>query len=137
MKKNLKQTLHGKKLKATPTRLKILELFSKNACSPISAENIQTKLKKYRLDLATIYRNLIAFEKFGLIKKIELQQKADYFELAGHHHHHIICKKCGQIEKFSQCNLESLKNNLLRHSKNFDTVTDHSLEFFGLCRQCK
>lgn len=137
MKFDAKKSLRVAKLKITPTREKILALFSDQNCSPVSAELILSKLKKEKVDQATIYRNLQSFEKTGIIKKVSLQQKADHYELANHHHHHIICKKCGGIEGFDNCNLKSLKKTVLKNSKAFSSISDHSLEFFGECDNCK
>jgi Fe2+ or Zn2+ uptake regulation protein len=137
MKFDVKASLKKAGFKVTPTREEILKLFSTHNCSPISAEDILLKLKKEKIDRATIYRNLQSFEKAGIIKKVSLQQKADYYELANHHHHHIICKTCGDIEGFKNCNLDSLKKTVLKNSKAFGSITDHSLEFFGECDNCR
>jgi ABC-2 type transport system ATP-binding protein len=50
------------------------------------------------------------------------------------HHHHIICNNCNKLVdvKIKEVTL----NKKLLHKLGFAKVTDHSLEFFGICRSC-
>ena len=128
--------LKEKGFKVTPTRLLILDSFSVG-CNPLNAEDIFKSLKKSKINLVTIYRTLTSFEEEGILKRIDLHKDSAYYELADHHHHHIICTDCGLIESLGDCNEASLSKSALKKSKKFQTVSQHSLEFFGVCRECK
>jgi len=52
------------------------------------------------------------------------------------HHHHIVCEQCGALEDIENCNQVSLQKEILKHSKSFKVINSHSLEFFGICKNC-
>ena len=122
-------------LKITPTRKLVLGVFSTD-CEPINAEFICNKLKSKDINLVTIYRNLSSFERSGIIARVDLRKESVYYELSNHHHHHVVCTKCGRTEGFEDCNVETISRNVLRRFPLFDTISQHSLELFGLCRPC-
>lgn len=132
---DLKEVIRQAGFKATPGRLAILGIFSED-CGALCAEDIHTRIGKTKVDYVTVYRTLESFEKAGLIKKVFLRKQAAYYERAGHHHHHIVCTSCGTVEQFDSCGVEALSKNIIAISKQFATVTDHSLEFFGMCNRC-
>jgi Fur family ferric uptake transcriptional regulator len=121
--------------KVTSPRISILKSFSGD-CTPMSAEVIHKKLKNSKIDLVTVYRTLASFEKGGIVKRVDLHKDSAYYELASHHHHHIICKECGLVEGFDQCNVQQLSKSALQSSSKFKTIESHSLEFFGICKNC-
>lgn len=131
-------------LKATPTRLALLSAFPDD-CKPVNAEFLIKKLsgKKttHATDQATVYRNLTAFEKASLIRRIDLHKDSTYYEIVhkdghDHHHHHIICTACGLIEGFEICMTDSIMKSALSTSMKFESIKDHSLELFGICVSC-
>jgi Fe2+ or Zn2+ uptake regulation protein len=115
--------------KLTKPREEILTVIY-NAQRPLTADEIKSQLKK--IEKATLYRALEFFTKFRLILKIDLGKDAAFYEMNDSHHHHIICKKCGDIEEFEACELP----NPMISSKKFSFINDHSLEFFGKCKNC-
>ncbi len=127
--------LKENKLKVTLARQLILKEFLAD-CALIDAEFLFKRLKKDKIDQATIYRTLKTFENIGLIKKVERRQEAFCFELVGHHHHHIICNDCGLVEPITDCYLEPLITKTLNQSKSFSCVKDHNFELFGVCLKC-
>lgn len=128
--------LKANKLKMTPTRLAILEVFSAD-CKPVNAEYIFEKLKKQMINLVTIYRTLASFEKVGILKLVDLHKDSAFYELGAHHHHHIVCEKCGCVESFDDCDIKELSKKVLKNSSKFKEINQHSLEFFGVCKKCK
>jgi Fe2+ or Zn2+ uptake regulation protein len=135
MKHEITHILKDAGLKITPIRLSILEQFS-GECKPLNADQVFIKCKKGNTNLATVYRTLVSFENAGILRRIDLHKDSVFYELTQHHHHHIICTDCGSVESFEGCNIKSLTKNVLAHSSKFDSVTNHSLEFFGVCKLC-
>ncbi|MEQ1500524.1 MAG: Fur family transcriptional regulator [Parcubacteria group bacterium] len=135
----MREILKEKGYKATPARLAILDIFSKNKM-PLNAEVIYKtilKIKKLRkINEATIYRTLLSLEESGILKKINLRKDSSYFELNNDHHHHIVCTKCDEIEDFENQELEKIIGRVVGKSSKFKNIKEHSLELFGVCRMC-
>ncbi len=123
-------------LKQTKPRLGILESL-KRAAKPVDVRYLENYLKekKIKVDQATIYRILTLFSQKGLVKKIELKEGKFRYEITGSDHHHIICESCGKIDDISDCSLESIEKDIAK-KKGF-SIKSHSLEFYGLCKNCK
>ncbi len=123
--------------RATQPRLAVLSALEK-AKYPLSIKEIIRRVSKTRIDQVTIYRILEAFKKAGLVAQVDFQHGRAYYELKDviHDHHHIICMGCKRIEDFVGCEYEKLVGKALKQTKGFATITEHSLELFGLCRSC-
>jgi Fur family ferric uptake transcriptional regulator len=74
----------------------------------------------------------------GLVRSVALHERSRRYEAAtdGMHRHRAVCRRCGRIESFQPktCGLSRIEEGI-RRTLGFD-VTDHSLEFFGSCREC-
>src|SRR5580698_3348380 len=94
-------TLRKAGLKATPSRLAILELFRKSK-HPLAAQEIidsvplhTGKPRKGKSDPATIYRTLKSLNAKGIIHPIDLRHNHAHYELTDiAEHHHLICLEC-------------------------------------------
>ena len=127
-----KQQLKTGGLKITAARLDLLDSL-KHAKKPLSVKEIARDLGGS--DLVTLYRNIESLENLGVIKQINLKDRQSYYELAGgRHHHHLVCTSCGKLADVEITELDLKPNFLKNHG--FAKVTDHSLEFFGLCNSC-
>lgn len=138
MVKDFKSILKEKGFKITNTRLDILGIFS-NDCKPINAEYIYKKLKNKSVNLVTIYRTLFSFEIAGILKRANLNQESIFYELVeDHHHHHIICLKCKKVSNFDGCKKDAdlLIRKALKQNKDFNSISHHSFDLFGICRKC-
>jgi Fur family ferric uptake transcriptional regulator len=124
--------LHG--LKATPQRLTVLSLLAK-AKKPVSIAELQKKASS--LDNVTLYRSLETLVENSLARPVDLRHGHTDYELTTdrEHHHHIVCEKCGAIEDFEWCPEPALEKKILKNTS-FAKLTDHSVEFFGLCKKC-
>lgn len=133
-----KEKLHEFGYKATPARLLILNALQKSK-SPLSAQIIIDKIRK-SVDPATVYRTLKTLKKEGIIRPIDFRHNHSHYELdtdqKKKHHHHLICTKCGSIEDISYCDIELLEEIVMRKSKLFNYINEHSLEFYGFCNKC-
>ncbi len=124
-------------LKITAPRKAILQAFV-GEHGPFTAEEIHTIITKRVCDLATVYRTLGSLEEAGILKRCDFKDSLARYELAepGHaHHHHIICNKCRRIEIIED---HEVAHELDRLGKKMGYAeVSHSLEFFGICPQCR
>ena len=132
----MNKLLYDAGYKTTPGRLAILELLEKSK-KPLGIAKITRGLRGKKLDPVTVYRVLDVLEKVGLVRKVDLRHgHADYEFAATDDHHHLVCVRCGRIEDFKGCDLDSLARKAIRDSNKFAKITQHSLEFFGTCKVC-
>ena len=122
--------------KVTPARLAILSVLNR-AKKPLNVQQIMDRLEDKKIDTATVYRNLNTLKTSGLVLHIDFQQTHALYELATKgDHHHVVCTQCDQVEDVHNCALDHMTKEALKQS-NFASITNHSLEFFGLCKNCK
>jgi Fur family transcriptional regulator, ferric uptake regulator len=132
-----KDELRNASLKATPARLAVLKLFE-NTDKPIDVGEIIDHLKQNNIkaDPVTAFRIINLFTQKGLTRQISLNEGKFRYELAGNaEHHHFICESCGAIEDISDCNIDTVEKEI--EQKKGLLVKRHSLEFFGLCKNCQ
>jgi len=128
--------LKNKQLKKTAVRSDLLAILSENK-APCDAMELLIKLrKKYgRLNKTTVYRQLQTLTYKKILKTIELGEGKKRYELKTDHHHHLICRKCKNIEEVRLKNDLSREESIITDKYRF-RVIEHSLEFFGICRNC-
>lgn len=95
MDEKIKSLLNSKKIKITDARYMILNILS-NHNSPMNYEQIKAKMP-FSMDKATFYRNILTFEKKGLVNKFESKDRVSYYELGKGNHAHFMCEKCQKI----------------------------------------
>jgi Fur family ferric uptake transcriptional regulator len=127
---------HG--LKATPQRLLVLKLLAAQK-KPASIAELKKRAGRNKIDNVTLYRSLDSFVEKSLVRPVDLRHGHTDYELVTDpkHHHHIVCENCGKIEEFEWCPDAGLESRLLKKTSNFAKLSDHSLEFFGLCKTCE
>jgi Fe2+ or Zn2+ uptake regulation protein len=133
---NAEEKLTDCGFRVTEKRVKLLELLAK-AERPLSLEEIQKKVGKI-MDRTTLYRALESLLEKKIIKTVDFGDKDDRYELndENRHHHHIICQQCKKIEEIEDCAVEDSLLNFAKKSKQFSSIDNHSLEFFGICKDC-
>jgi Fur family ferric uptake transcriptional regulator len=125
-------------LKVTLPRLKILELLEKSKERHLSAEDIYRILLESGDDigLATVYRVLTQFEEAGLVVRHHFEGDQSVFELDhGEHHDHLLCVKCGRVEEFVDPIIEKRQQEIAKQAGY--SITDHSLNIYGICGKCQ
>lgn len=133
---NFTEILRKQGLKATPTRLAVMQALS-NCSTPLSIQDILEKVGKERMDQVTAYRILHTLDEVGVVRKIDLRQNRAYYELVPQtDHHHIICTECGKMEDVEGCVVDDMLQSTLKKSKQFTRFTKHSFEIFGVCKEC-
>jgi Fur family ferric uptake transcriptional regulator len=140
MKTSMENKQFGKMLrksgyKATGPRLTILSILKKSS-NPLSAQGIINTVGK-DIDQATVYRTLKSLRTKGIIYQIDLRHNHAHYELTDTvEHHHLICVRCGRIEDVHHCGVEEIQEKVLRISKHFSEIKQHTLEFYGVCKNC-
>lgn len=125
-------------LKATLPRVKILEIMERSSVRHLSAEDLYKALLEDGEDvgIATIYRVLTQFESAGLVTRHHFEGGISVFELnQGEHHDHILCIKCGKVEEFVDEVIEQRQKDIAE--KSGFSMTDHSLNIYGICKDCQ
>lgn len=120
-------------LRATPRRVSLLGGLQK-AHGPLSAEDLHREVRG--LDLVTVYRNLQEFVKAGIAAEVRFKDGIVRYEIAHAHHHHLVCTDCGLVEEIAACDMAPLEKRVLQGSRRFTRISEHALEFFGLCKKC-
>ncbi len=132
------QELREAGLKITLPRLKILQILESSDVHHLSAEDVYKQLiqNDEEIGLATVYRVLTQFEEAGLVIRHNFEGGHSVFELASDNHHdHIVCIKCGIVEEFID---EEIEHRQRAIAKKMDyELTDHKLNLYGLCADCR
>ncbi len=135
----MRDILKEKGYKATPARLAILDIFTKSK-APLTAEDIFKELKRNKqnkdINEATVYRTLTLLEEGKILNKVDFRKESAFFELNKEHHHHIACLRCDMVEDFKSKTIEKELGRIARGSSQFINIKEHSLELFGLCKNC-
>lgn len=134
-----KNDLKDAGLKVTLPRIKILKILEQQTDKKhFTAEMVYNILLEQgeTIGLATVYRVLTQFEQAGLVIRHHFEADSSVFELnTGEHHDHIVCMKCGKVDEFFDKIVESRQQNIA--SKLGYQLTNHSLQLYGFCSQCK
>jgi Fur family ferric uptake transcriptional regulator len=136
---NIFTLLRSNGLRLTKARRAFVGILSASR-TPLSGPHILSELSAagIRVNKTTVYRELERFQKLGIIGSMRLGDRKRYYELSSHgHHHHLVCVECAHVE-----DVDVDESGLLREERRVSrqkqfTALYHSLEFFGLCRQCQ
>lgn len=131
----------------TIPRKVILDVLSKTT-EHLSAEEIYMKVHKIypAIGLTTVYRTLELLVRTGLIYKFDFGDGRARYELSESpkgigHHHHLVCTGCGRIidyADFIEDEIELLKRTEKGLSEKYNfKITNHLIQFYGLCENCK
>ena len=132
------QELKDAGLKITLPRIKILQILESSAVHHVSAEDVYKLLLQNgeEIGLATVYRVLTQFEQAGLVTRHNFEGGHSVFELSSEtHHDHIVCVKCGRVEEFADEEIEK-RQRQVADNLGFE-LTDHNLNMYGLCPDCR
>ena len=118
-------------LKATPSRMRILEVLEHSERKHLSADDIYRELIRTKVDVgyATIYRSLTQFESAGLVIRHIFTNGPAVYELAGDEHHdHMVCLQTGKVIEFQNQRIEDLQEQIAH--KHGYTLEGHSLVLY-------
>jgi Fe2+ or Zn2+ uptake regulation protein len=128
--------LRARGLKATPQRLSLLEVLSRQH-APLALHEIHEHMEEGTANLSTLYRAVHDLQKAGLIRSVDFRHTHAHYELVTDvEHHHIICTHCGMVEEYASAFCKKVTQDAWVHSKSFASISDHSFELYGVCKQC-
>lgn len=130
--------LRSKGFRLTKARKAIVSILIKSKI-PMSAADLNDGLKGLGLHVnkTTIYREIDFLKSRQIIRELQFGDGKKRFESwPDNHHHHLVCVSCDTIEciELKGC-LEAEEKRILKEN-NFKTI-NHSLEFQGLCANCR
>jgi Fe2+ or Zn2+ uptake regulation protein len=125
------------KLKVTPRRQEIMNCLGGEQ-SYLSADEVWGRIKTRlgSIGLPTVYRILDELAVAGVITRIFLSDRKQYYFLCANqgHHHHFVCETCRRVEDLEQCGLDRVSRDIARRSGG--RVTSHILQINGICGSC-
>ncbi len=130
---SVEKALKSSKLKVTKARLAVGTALER-AGMPLKIESLFELLPE-KPDLTTIYRILEQFEKVGLVRQVDLRHGHTHYEWG--HAHHITCESCGTVFPIEEKSIEKTLHTVADKYKKEIMITDHALEFFGICKKCR
>ena len=86
------------------------------------------------MGLTTVYRNLQALVKQGLIRSRHLPNGEVLYAPVERDIHHLTCVSCGETTRLKGCPIQTTDLSK-KTSKKFELLF-HTLEYFGLCQNC-
>ncbi len=90
---------------------------------------------KSDVGLATVYRTLEVLQRIGAASAApQPHGETAYLFCAVAHHHHAVCVRCGRVDDVPCRSVTSFARSLAVDLR--FRLTQHRLEFFGLCARC-
>ena len=144
---SLRKKFKGYGYRITVGREAVMNVLAK-AKEHLSAEDIYMHVHSDypSVGLTSVYRTLEVLVNMGLIYKFDFGDGRARYELAEGpkgegHHHHLVCTGCGRVIDYADFIDEELA--LLKKTEaglsgkyNF-TITNHLIQFYGLCHHCQ
>ncbi|MEM7009175.1 MAG: transcriptional repressor [Thermodesulfobacteriota bacterium] len=140
-KKTFNDFIANKHLKSTKQRDIIFDEFFNNFMGKhVTIEELYESLKENHpsIGFATVYRTLKLFKESGIASELHFGDgKARYEPVRSEtaDHHHMVCTQCGSIMEFANMQIESCLMQIAKLNE-FD-VSNHKLEIYGLCSDCR
>jgi Fur family ferric uptake transcriptional regulator len=88
-----------------------------------------------KVGLATVYRTLQALAETGAIDVLRNDGEALYRACSNDHHHHLVCTGCNKTTEISAPEVEIWTEKIAREQGY--VISGHTIEVFGLCKNCR
>jgi len=119
----------------TVQRRLILDAVKKLNIHATAEQVYEYVFKKYpAVSKATVYRNLSQMAESGELLNVGSFYGSAHYDHNCHKHCHFVCKNCKRIYDIEADPFEISAG--LKSAEGFD-ITDCSISFSGLCRNCK
>jgi Fur family ferric uptake transcriptional regulator len=132
-KQDITTVLRDNGLSVTRQRLLVFETLENR--EPVTMYELYD-LVKDRLDRASLYRIVTAYEKLGIVSRINIgwKYKIELSDTFADHHHHLTCMRCDNITPMNENELEAFIEGLASSHK--FTPLEHQIEIQGYCNKC-
>ena len=120
----------------TPQRLAVLKILAASKNHP-SVERTYEKVRKTfpTTSLATIYKTIALLKEVNEVLEIRFSESSRFDGNKPYPHPHIICLKCKKIQDPDLDDIEKLTEQATQRTGFY--ITDHRLDFFGICPDCQ
>lgn len=131
--------LTDQKLRRTKNREALLAVLHA-APGPLSPPEIVARCHQAgrAANKTTIYRDLEAMERAGIVRKVIVSDRKQYFELTERgHHHHLVCITCDRVEDITLSKApDFLKQCQSAMAGRGFAILEYSTQFLGTCKKC-
>ncbi|GEM_PF-182419 len=135
---SLLENLKDSGCRITRTRRAVLDILSASRVL-LSADDLRRALaaRGLRVNKTTVYREFSFLKDRGIVHEIHFGDGTVRYRLCPDtHHHHVICMNCKRAEEVAlEGDLREVEIDI-GQTKGFQ-VLHHTLEFFGLCSDCR
>ena len=134
---NRRKVLKSAGLRMTSQRDLILDIISQ-VKGHLDADEVHrlARQRQPNLSLSTVYRNLQALKRSGLVEELHFDESHHHYEAKPSvEHHHLICLGCGKVVEFG-CALSKKMRQEIARKKGFE-VTGVEVHMTGYCAQCR
>ncbi len=123
-------------MRRTRQREVISRVVCGSECHP-SADYVYEEVRKELpgVSLGTVYRNLKLLAELGELQVLDGPGGTKRYDACTDGHYHFVCEGCGRIVDL-ELDLEADLDSLVAERTGFD-VRRHTLEFRGLCSECR
>ena len=131
------EKLKSKGHKNTKVRQALVEILL-STDSPLSITELLENLSKQKLkpNKTTVYREIDFLKNMEILQEVEFGDGKKRYEILAEHHHHIVCVNCKRVTDVQMDQDLDLFNAKIAKVAGYKPV-GHSLEFFGLCKNCQ
>ncbi len=132
--RDLLEVLRANGMRITAGRRELLQFILDNRTRSVRLREIHEHCRG--VDRTSIYRNLLAFERLGIIQGIKLpdHDKTYQYVLDRKIHHFYICKACGNARRGNRKLFDRIEA-ALRDTHGF-AKANLSVVFYGTCAAC-
>ncbi len=130
---NVEKILRESWNKVTPERKKLFEWMQEKHL--FTASDIESDFSS--IGRASIFRTLRLFVEIWILRRIQLWEAGESYEIeccAKHHHEHMKCNSCGNILSFAS---EKICSSIFKEAKKlWFHIDEHSLSIMWTCKSC-
>ena len=131
---NYELLLREHSLKATPQRVGILSLMQQAGHLDIDELFCQIKEQFRSISLATLYKNIAAMTKNGLVTEIKIPNQKSKYEVAKEPHIHLLCQECSEFIDL-KLDIGCLVDEAAKESHY--RLKESSIVLSGVCKKCQ
>jgi Fur family ferric uptake transcriptional regulator len=135
MEVKIKMKLNGHR--SSQTRNLLISIL-KRSLRPLSVPEIIESMKEqsHTFNKTTIYREIEKLITHEIVREVYLgSDKARYEMRDNRHHHHIMCTSCKKVDEVPVEDQMTEQEVHIAKKLNYTNI-NHSLEFFGVCKNC-